>query len=1108
MRRLVGELDDLRREVESLRQRQEQLERRAEDAEQALEALARGEVDAVALSVSSTPVLLQAAQDQVRRSEARFRALFEKSAEAVSLTGADGTTLFSSPPNARMLGWEPGEIRGRSWIARIFLEDRARVIAAVERLVQQGERDVALEFRVVHRDGAIRWVEGSYTNLLDDPDVGAIVGNFRDITPRKQAEAALHASELRFRGLVEDLPEPVLVHVDRKIAYANAASARLAGVPDPGVLIGRSILEFATPATREMVEARMATLGGGSAPLELAEQSFVRPSDGRELHVEVRSISCIYDGQPATLSVARDITRRVEAERETAHVLLDADMGRRKLEAVLAALPVGVWIADAAGGLAQSNPAAARIWGGRVPLVDRPSEHGVYKARWPSSGVALGADDWAVARTLRTGETIVAEQIEIERFDGTSGHALNSAAPILDERGVMVGAVGVMLDVTDAHDAIVERERLISQLEFERRRLGTLLEKAPAFIAVLRGKDHRFELVNDAYYELCGGRDLIGRPAVEALPEIRGQGLVELLDDVLATGTPFVAEGKPISMIRRAGAPPEQRYLNFVYQPLVEEDGSRTGVFVHGVDVTDATIAQQRVRAQFHAIPMPTYVWQRVERGGEKVFVLVDFNQAALTVSGGAIGRFLGVSAVAFFCTAPEVIQELERALDEGVTSQREMDWALKPTDPARRLSVTYAPALPDLVIVHTEDVTERRSLEQQLRQAQKMEAVGRLAGGVAHDFNNLLSVILGYVDLSLDNLREGDPLRSDLEEIRTAGTRATALTRQLLAFSRQQVLLPRVIDLNEIALGMEAMLGRLLGEDIELTLVTQPGLGLVLADPGQIEQVVMNLAVNARDAMPDGGRLTLETANVELDGPYVATHVGVAAGRHVTLSLTDSGSGMTAATRARIFEPFFTTKPVGKGTGLGLATVFGIVQQSGGHLDVRSEPGQGSTFTVFLPRTDRAAECPLSFAPSVSLDGTETILLVEDEDQVRVVARTILRRHGYNVLEASNGGEAYLISKEFPSSIHLLLTDVVMPRMSGRKLADVLAEQRPEMKVLFVSGYTDDAVVQHGVIHAIVSLLQKPFTSEALLRKVREVIDAPGALYGGGRQHARGVLP
>ncbi len=385
------------------------------------------------------------------------------------------------------------------------------------------------------------------------------------------------------------------------------------------------------------------------------------------------------------------------------------------------------------------------------------------------------------------------------------------------------------------------------------------------------------------------------------------------------------------------------------------------------------------------------------------------------------------------------------------------------------------------------------QSSEAQLRQAQKMEAIGSLAGGVAHDFNNLLSVILSYTSIAMLDLPATDPLRHDLAEIHRAGERAAELTRQLLAFSRRQVLQPKLLDLGEVVAGAEKLLRRLLGEDIELVLERGEDLARVNVDRGQLEQVIMNLAVNARDAMPRGGKLVICTENVELDEAWVEEHIGATVGPHVALRVIDNGMGMDAETQARIFEPFFTTKEV-RGTGLGLSTVLGIVGQSGGTIWVRSEPGHGTAFDVYLPqaRTGAVAEPRDPRPVRDDARGTETILLVEDDLQVRALATTILRRYGYTVLEAQSGGDALLLCEQHGGRIELLLTDVVMPRLSGRELTERLAVARPGLRTLYMSGYTDDAVLRHGVREAEVAFLQKPFTVETLTRAVRDTLDAP----------------
>jgi two-component system cell cycle sensor histidine kinase/response regulator CckA len=397
-------------------------------------------------------------------------------------------------------------------------------------------------------------------------------------------------------------------------------------------------------------------------------------------------------------------------------------------------------------------------------------------------------------------------------------------------------------------------------------------------------------------------------------------------------------------------------------------------------------------------------------------------------------------------------------------------------------------------IVVNARDITERRRLEDQLRHSQKMEAVGQLAGGVAHDFNNLLTAILGYCNLLLDEMPTDAPQRPDLEEIRSAGERAAALTRQLLAFSRRQMLQPRTLDLNDLVRQLGKLLRRMIGEDIELVTQLASDLLPVRVDPASIEQALISLAANARDAMPTGGRLTIETSNVELGDGFTEEHAVVVPGAYVRLSIVDTGRGMDAATVARVFEPFFTTKEQGKGSGLGLATVYGIVKQSGGYIWVNSEAGRGTMFKMYFPPAQsEVAAAAGDGRKDDARRGWETVLLVEDEDAVRALAREVLRRHGYAVLEARHGVDALRIAERHTDDIHLMITDVVMPHMSGRDLAQRLSVVRPHMKVLFMSGYTDHAVV-HRDLTPGTAFLEKPFTPDIFARKVRHVLDMPAS--------------
>jgi two-component system cell cycle sensor histidine kinase/response regulator CckA len=470
---------------------------------------------------------------------------------------------------------------------------------------------------------------------------------------------------------------------------------------------------------------------------------------------------------------------------------------------------------------------------------------------------------------------------------------------------------------------------------------------------------------------------------------------------------------------------------------------------------------------------------------------ILDANPAACALSSQSLSKLRTLTMSQVVPESARMVggHSLNGAGDEGDLSrfesaQGELD--------GRVLDVRSATFAPGVLVYTVRDLTRQRKLENQLLQAQKMEAVGQLAGGVAHDFNNLLTVIMSYSSLLLTDEETADSVKGDIQEISNAAERAASLTRQLLAFSRKQVLQMRAVNVNAIVTNVEKMLHRLIGEDISLTTHLDPDLALISADPGQLEQVLLNLAVNARDAMPGGGNLTITTDNADLSDEHGDRHLGASAGKYVMLAVADTGAGMTKEVQRRLFEPFYTTKGPGKGTGLGLATVHGIVKQSGGDVYVYSELGHGTTFKVYFPSLTKATEtvmAPLEHR-AVAPTGSETLLLAEDDDVLRALGARVLGSLGYNVLVAGTGGEALQIVAEYDGAIDLIATDVVMPGMNGSQLVEKVLEARPAIRVLFMSGYTDDEVMRRGVIDGQTAFLQKPFTPDLLAHKVREVLD------------------
>jgi PAS domain S-box-containing protein len=652
------------------------------------------------------------------------------------------------------------------------------------------------------------------------------------------------------------------------------------------------------------------------------------------------------------------------------------------------------------------------------------------------------------------------------------------------------------------------------------RRLREMFVRSPSFSALLQGPEHRFVLTNPAYQQLIGHRNVIGLTVREAVPEAERQGFINLLDNVFATAEAFVGKDVKIVLQRSTEGPAETRYLDFVYQPIKDAGGNVTSIFVEGADITERHNSEEALRAsearlrQLNA-DLELQVIQRAQARGLTWKLSPDLlgalnskgyfetaNPAWESVLGWTEAEVLSMSI--FDLLHPDDLEHTRAGFELTQVGQP----ALRFVNRYRRKDGSYRwiswIGIPEEGYVYCtgRDVTAEREAEielaaaqEALRHSQKMEAIGELTGGVAHDFNNLLTVIMGYSQILTDGLPGASRLKDATTQIRSAADRVAGITRQLLAFSRKQVLSPRVIDLNDVMLNLDTMLRRLIGEDVEVLTVPGRDLGAVRADPGQIEQVIMNLALNARDAMPNGGKLTFETENMELDASYASEHEPLQPGRYVMLAVSDTGTGMSPDTQAHIFEPFFTTKEVGKGTGLGLSMVYGIVKQSGGYIWVYSEPGRGTSFKIYLPRVDQLAEAiALEKRPASVRRGTETILLVEDDAQLRALTSSVLIHCGYKVLSAAGTEEGLALCRENHRDIHLLVTDVIMPGMNGRQLAEQVKQISPSTKILYVSGYTSNAIVHYGVLDPGLRFLPKPFSLAALVAKVREVLDGSDA--------------
>jgi PAS domain S-box-containing protein len=884
------------------------------------------------------------------------------------------------------------------------------------------------------------------------------------------AVKALETSEERYRSLVEHSTDAILLMVDGRWVFANQAAARLFGAARRDDLVGRPLLESVEPALRDEVLARIehsASTGEVNQPIE---RRLVR-LDGSMVDVDVLAIPMTEGVKVGAQVIIRDITARKQLEdalkeREERFRQITENI-REAFYMVKADLSELLYV----------SPAYEQIVGRSCESVYRDLK-GFFSAIHPDDG-ALVMEDIA---SIRRGVEVEGREFRVVRPDGEVRWVLGRTVPVRNAVGEVYRLAGVALDIT-------ERKRAEASLALQNLLLSTQQETSLDGILVV---DEHATIVsyNRRFLQLWG--------IPQTIVASREDGpLLEFVRDQVEDPEAFLARvaylyAHPGEKSHEELRLRDGRTFDRYSAAMIGADDKYYGRVWYFRDVSERRRAEEGLRcseAEFRELvehaPLGIY---RSTRSGRFLTV----NPALIKMLGyGWAEEMLRLDIARDVYAEPA---ERERLIRES-PRQTEVLW--KRRDGARitvRLTSRSIPSLPGEDECYeglVEDVTEQRNLENQFRQAQRMEAVGRLAGGVAHDFNNVLTAITGYSDLLLEDLGPEDPKRSDVEEIKAAALRAAALTRQLLAFSRKQVLQTRVLDLNEVVQTLDKMLHRLIGEDVKLELALASALGAVRADPGQLEQVILNLAVNSRDAMPSGGKLTLETANVELDDAYVREHTGATSGRFVMLAVSDTGIGMDAETRAHIFEPFFTTKELGKGTGLGLATVYGIVKQSGGYVWVYSEPGRGTTFKIYLPQVDElpdSASLPAPVQPVVG--GRETVLLAEDDPSVRAVVSDVLTQKGYRVLRAPDGQAALEMARSHPAEIQLLVTDIVMPGMTGRELAEAVVAERPGVRVLYMSGYTDDAIVRHGVLEEGMPYLQKPFSPRALASKVREVLD------------------
>jgi PAS domain S-box-containing protein len=1030
------------------------------------------------LTMAADVTDLKQAEETLRRSERTFAKLFRANPVALSISRMeDGRFIDVNDAHVRMMGHSREETIGHTPTELGYWVD----LKDMEPLRRQREANGFVhnqEVRFRAKDGHLLTVMFSMESVELEGELCRLC-LLSDITDQKQAVETLRKSEQRFATIFRANPVAISLirQSDDRLIDLNEAHVRLFGHTREEA-IGHTVLElgyWVDLSDADSMQQQRETGGG----IRNREVRF-RAKDGRLLTVLCTVDLVELEGEMCRLCLFSDITESKRVEEE-----LQAWMHRYEL------------IVAASGQVAYeySVPTGAITWGSSIESVLG------YTADEIAGGVAqwedlIHPDDRASTlasfdATLK-GCTYWDAQYRMRHKRGDYVWVRDRGFFLPNADGKALRQLGMLEDIN-------EKKKAEEELRYRNTLLSTQQEASIDGILVVDANG-RILSFNRRFVELWG----IPEEVMESgRDDLALQSVMDKLSDPGGFRSKVAdAYAHPEGTLRDEVVLADGRVFDRYSAPVTGADGTDYGRVWHFSDITGRKCAEeilrkseQRFAAVFRANPVAIAI---VRMSDDRI---VDVNNAFIKLFGHSREEAIGRTTleVGYWAEPAEMGSVQQQREAEGFVHNRETRFRAKD---GQLLTVLFTVELIELAgelcqLCLFSDITERKReeeerarLETQLQQAQKLESIGRLAGGVAHDFNNLLTVINGYSELLLKGLGRGDPRRSEVDQIRQAGESAAALTQQLLAFSRRQIIQPKPLNLNEVVATTERMLRRLIGEDIELRTALDPYLGTTMADPGQIDQILMNLAVNARDAMPTGGQLSIETTNVTVDSRYEAGHAEAAPGLYILLAVSDTGTGMDAETRRHIFEPFFTTKAKGQGTGLGLATVYGIVKQSGGWLSVYSEPGKGTAFKIYFPRTTvTGSGTEYHEAAASSLSGTETILIVEDQDEVRGLAVAALERHGYRLLEASDGAAALELLAREAGPVAAMVTDVVLPGMNGSELAQRVAELRPEIKIIYTSGYTEDAIVTRGVLAQGVEFLPKPYTATALAARIRRLL-------------------